>query len=227
MASNVEVPSENPGMFSKLTTFVFNRHAQARTDNANLVIALIAVSFIAICECFTLYSIFPLKTVKIYRLEVDKLGNEAVVPMTTTEYEPGLNEIRSRIKETTERMFSINARLQAKNLHKVDVMMSGQARKQFQEFLNKERQFGRVVEHPDLIREVEVSAVSKLSDSEKVLLVDFVTKERVGSAEPKVERHTITYSYEIKPAKTDAEVLGDNPAGIYIVSFTISDLNSN
>ena len=225
MADKIEVPSENPGKFSKLTEFVFNTRAKKDTDNANLVFSLWIVSIIALALAFTIFSIVPLKTVKIYRMDVDKLGTEKIVPMSTTEYEPSLNEVRARTKEMVVRMYGINARLMSSDIKKVEVMMSGQAYKQFQEFLATEKPFGRIVEHPDLIREVEVSGVNKITDNGKVLLVDFVTKERIGSSEQKVKRRTMTVSYEIKPAKTDAEVLGDNPAGIYVVSFTTNDIN--
>lgn len=143
--------------------------------------------------------------------------------MSNNEYVPADNEVRSRVKEITERMFAIEPRMLKKNLSKVEGFMSGQARKQFNEFLNSEKQFSRIVEHPDLLREVNVSAVSKIED--KVLLVDFVTKERVAQSDQISKRHSMTIRYEIKPARTDEEVLGDNPAGIFIVSFTINDIN--
>lgn len=225
MSKKIEVPSEYPGKFSrkeKVTQLFFDSQASNSVDRAHWKIAFFALLCFSLALVATIYTLVPLKTVKIYRLEVDKLGAQNIVPMATSEYEPSLTEVRARIKEMTEQMFAID-RLMKKNLTKVELKMSGQAKKQFKEFLINQKQFARLAERPDLFREVVVSGVSKISD--KVLLVDFSTKERMGQGEPITKRYTMTVSYEIKPATTDEEVLGDNPSGIYIVSFTISELN--
>lgn len=227
MSTKIEVPGEYPGKFKfqkKVTQKHFDDKASNSAERAHLKIGLVALLLAVVALSATIYSMMPLKSVKIYRLEVDKLGNQNVVPMTSSEYEPSLNEVRSRIKETTENMFGIN-RVMKLNLTKVDKKMSGQAKKQFKEFLINEKPFARLAEHPDLIREVFVNGVSKITGSERVLLVDFSTKERIGQGEAITKRRTMTVSYEIKPAITDEEVLGDNPSGIYIVSFTLADLN--
>lgn len=225
MAKNLEAPTEPPGIYAKKssTQLFFDQKAKHDTDRAHWKIGFWMMIIVCCVLAGTIYSVMPLKTVKIYRLEIDKVGAQTITPMSAGEYTPSDNEVRARTKEMVERMFGIDIRLMKRNLTKVELMMSGQARKQFNEFLFADKPFQRVASQPDLRRDVQVSGVSKIAD--RVLLVDFVTKERTGTGDPIVKRRTLTISYEIKPARTDEEVLGDNPAGIYIVSFTLADIN--
>lgn len=214
--------SEKPGMHAmNASEKIFASLALTRTDKAHWKIAFFFVLGLLGLSVFAIKGMLPLKTVSVYRLEVDTAGNQHAVKMATSVYEPSDNEVRSRLKEMTERMFSIEPRLLNLNLTKVESMMSGQARAQFSEYLKSEKIFARAQEHPDLLREVSVAGVNSIAP--KVFLVDFTTKERVGTSPPILKRKTMTINYELVPPKTDEEVLGDNPAGIFVVSFTISD----
>lgn len=214
--------SEKPGMHAlSASEKIFASAALSKTDKAHWKIAFFLVLGLLCLSVFAIKGMLPLKTVSVYRLEVDSTGNQRVVKMATSVYEPSDNEVRSRLKEMIERMFSIEPRLLSVNLTKVESMMSGQARAQFSEYLKSEKIFARAQEHPDLLREVNVSGVNSIAP--KVFLVDFTTKERIGTAPPILKRKTMTISYELVPPKTDEDVLGDNPAGIFVVSFTISD----
>jgi type IV secretory pathway TrbF-like protein len=154
-------------------------------------------------------------------MEVDSVGNYKVTNMTATEYSPSENEVRARIKEMVERMFTLDAQFTKRNISKAESLMSGQARKQFEEFLFKEQPFARLVKSPALFREVKVHAVTKIE--EKALHVDFTTIEREGTGEPKPVRKAMTLRYEVKAPETDDEVLGDNPSGIFVINFAIAD----
>jgi len=170
----------------------------------------------------TINFLLPLKTVKLYRMEVDKDGVQSVYPLAISEYMPSDNDIRARLKELTILMWTIDPML-SKNMKRVQTMMAGQARRQFTDFLSEEKVFARVAEHADLTRETKVNSVAKLTDN--VFLIDYTIKERIGLSDAFSRRKTMTVSFVIKPAKTDEEVLGDNPAGIFVTSFTHADLN--
>lgn len=214
--------SEKPGMHAlNASEKILAGVSLSKIDKNHWKIAFFVVLGLLVLTVLTIKEMLPLKTLSVYRVEVDNAGTQHVQKMSTTAYEPSENEVRSRLKEMVERMFAIEARLLSINLTKVEAMMSGQARAQFSEFLKSEKIFARIQERQDLLREVSVAGVNSIAP--KVFLIDFTTKERLGSAPPVLKRKTMTVNYEIVPPKTDEEVLGDNPAGIYIVSFTISD----
>ncbi|WP_223827348.1 type IV secretion system protein [Undibacterium oligocarboniphilum] len=203
---------------------MFNRNARDAVEKSQWKVACFVMAFVIVVLAFTINTMLPLKSVKIYRLEVDTLGNEKVVPMSASTYTPSENEVRARLKELVIRMYSINdAKRMDADLAKARVLMSGQAKAQFTDLINSEKPFLKLAEHPDYLREPKVNGVSKISD--KVFLIDFLLKDRVGSSGQTTKHKTMTVTYEVKPPTTDEEVLGDNPAGIFVVSFTISDVS--
>lgn len=222
----MDVPSELPGMYSgkNPANLMFNKFARDVADMNQWKIAFFASLVVIGILAYAIKEIYPLKTVKIYRLEVDKLDKYAVVPLQNVDFKPSDNEVRARFKELITNMHVITDRKLTKaNLGKAEAFFSGQAIRQFNDFLVNERIFARLVDKPDLVREVKINSVKPIESG--VMFADFSTFERIGASDRIEKRYSMTLRYEIKPATTDEEVLGPNPAGIYVVSFTISELN--
>ncbi|WP_298150754.1 VirB8/TrbF family protein [Flavobacterium sp.] len=221
--------SPNPGWYAKLKGKVgkkANRDAE-RDSSIGFLKVTNCLLIVGILICGQIISsLLPLKTVAMYRMEVDSKGTVTPVKMVAEKYMPSENEIRARLKELVVRQFTIRSKESLKtDLKIVENQMTGQARVQFSEFLRDDRPYFQITEKPDLTREVKVIIVNKPPGSD-IYFVDFETRTRVGINAPVVSRKNVLFNIFIKPARTDEEVLGENPGGIYVSSFQISDVKS-
>lgn len=225
----MEQISKNPGWYAKLQGAVkkkANRDAERDSAIGFMKVTNISLVVSNIMLIVFLSNLYPLKTVSMWRVEVDSKGTVTPVKMVAEKYMPSDNEVRARLKELVVRQFTIRSKESLKtDLKIVENQMIGQAKAQFNDFLRDDRPYYQISDNPELTREVNVLIVNKPPGSD-VFVVDLETRTRIGTNAPEIRRKNVLFNIFIKPAKTDEEVLGENPGGIYVSSFKISDVKS-
>jgi hypothetical protein len=166
--------------------------------------------------------------VKAYGVSKDVNGHAVVTQLTA--YKPDDQAIRTTMRESVERWFTIepvltdaleNSRM-AKNINGVKGQMVQNARNQFGEWLKADAPFQAITANPKLVREVRVTNVSLLEDATAV--VEFTTSTTQNPADtPVVQKYALTWRYQIV-APTAEDALGANPYGIFYPFFTLQKI---
>ncbi|RZF26672.1 type IV secretion system protein [Paraburkholderia sp. UYCP14C] len=163
--------------------------------------------------------------VKAYGVSGDANGHAVVAQLTA--YKPDDQAIRTSLRETVERWFTIEPVLtddiqtsrMARNINGVKAMMVGNARNQFGDWIKIDAPFQQITLNPKLVREVRVTNVAMLEDSTAV--VEFTTSTTQSPTDkPAVQKYALTFRYQIIPP-TSEDALGLNPFGIFYPLFSI------
>ena len=163
--------------------------------------------------------------VKAYGVSGDANGHAVVAQLTA--YKPDDQAIRTSLRETVERWFTIEPVLtddiqtsrMARNINGVKAMMVGNARNQFGDWIKGDAPFQSITLNPKLVREVRVTNVAMLEDSTAV--VEFTTSTTQSPTDkPVVQKYALTFRYQIIPP-TSEDALGTNPFGLFFPLFSI------
>ncbi|MGF6782049.1 type IV secretion system protein [Paraburkholderia sp. GAS334] len=163
--------------------------------------------------------------VRSYGVSADAGGHPIVRELTA--YKPDDQAIRTSLKESVERWFTIEPVLtddiqtsrMARNINGVKAQMTGNGRNQFADWVKTDAPFQAITANPKLVREVKVTNVALLEDSTAV--VEFTTSAtQTPTDKPVVQKYALTFRYQIVPP-TQEEALGANPFGIFFPLWTI------
>ena len=163
--------------------------------------------------------------VRAYGVSADVNGHSVVTQLTA--YKPDDQAIRTSLRETVERWFTIEPVLtddiqtsrMARNINGVKAMMVGNARNQFGDWIKGDAPFQSITLNPKLVREVRVTNVAMLEDSTAV--VEFTTSTTQSPTDkPVVQKYALTFRYQIIPP-TSEDALGTNPFGLFYPLFSI------
>ncbi|MEX3638877.1 type IV secretion system protein [Paraburkholderia sp. BR14320] len=163
--------------------------------------------------------------VKAYGVSGDANGHAVVTQLTA--YKPDDQAIRTSLRETVERWFTIEPVLtddiqtsrMARNINGVKAMMVGNARNQFGDWVKTDAPFQQITLNPKLVREVRVTNVAMLEDSTAV--VEFTTSTTQSPTDkPVVQKYALTFRYQIIPP-TSEDALGTNTFGVFYPLFSI------
>jgi type IV secretory pathway TrbF-like protein len=175
---------------------------------------------LAVITAGAVYSRQPAPSVvKAYGIGADAGGHP--VMSTLTAYKPEDQALRTSMKDSVERWFTIEPVLtdslessrMARNINAVKAQMVGNARNQFGSWLKDDAPFQAITTNPKLVREVKVTNVSLLEDS--TAIVEFTTSTTDSpSSKPVVQRYALTWRYQIVPP-TSEDALTANPYGIF------------
>lgn len=163
--------------------------------------------------------------VKSYGVSSDANGHAVVRQLTA--YKPDDQAIRTSLKESVERWFTIEPVLtddiqtsrMARNINAVKAMMAGNARNQFADWIKADAPFQAITLNPKLVREVRVTNVALLEDSTAV--VEFSTSTTQSPTDkPVVQKYVLTFRYQIIPPSAE-DALGSNPFGIFYPLFSM------
>lgn len=167
----------------------------------------------------------PPSVVKSYGIASDAGGRPLIKQLAA--YKPDDQALRSSIKDSVERWFTIEPVLTqtietsrlARNINAVKAQMLDNAKNQFADWLKRDAPFQAITADPKLVREVRINNVSVLDDS--TVVVEFTTTTTQFPADKPVEqRYALTLRYQIVPASSD-DAVGTNPFGIFFPFFTL------
>jgi len=217
--------STAPGGYSEEDPekIIFDMGARLRTEANHWKTFCFVLVFVAGGAVYTRNP--PPSVVKSYGVSSDANGNAVVRQLTA--YKPDDQAIRTSLRETVERWFTIEPVLtddiqtsrMARNINGVKAMMVGNARNQFGDWIKGDAPFQAIVLNPKLVREVRVSNVALLEDSTAV--VEFTTISTQSPTDrPAVQKYALTFRYQIVPP-TAEDALGANPFGLFYPLFSI------
>ncbi|WP_350357369.1 type IV secretion system protein [Paraburkholderia fungorum] len=163
--------------------------------------------------------------VKSYGVSSDVNGHPVVTQLTS--YKPDDQAIRTALRETVERWFTIEPVLtddiqssrMARNINGVKAMMTGNARNQFADWIKADSPFQAITLNPKLVREPRVTNVALLEDSTAVVEFSTSTTQQ-PTDKPVVQKYALTFRYQIVPPASE-DALGSNPFGLFYPLFSI------
>ncbi|SDR54310.1 type IV secretion system protein VirB5 [Paraburkholderia fungorum] len=167
----------------------------------------------------------PPSVVKAYGVSSDVNGHAVVTQLTA--YKPDDQSIRTALRETVERWWTIEPVLtddiqssrMAKNINAAKAMMVGNARNQFAEWIKSDAPFQAITLNPKLVREPKVTNIALLEDSTAV--VEFTASTTQSPTDkPVVQKYAVTLRYQIVPPASE-DALGTNPFGVFYPLFTV------
>lgn len=181
---------------------------------------------LATIACGAVYTRNPAPpVVKSYGVQSDTNGHAVVTQLTA--YKPDDQAIRTSLKETVERWWTIEPVLtddiqksrMARNINAVKAMMVGNARNQFGDWVKSDAPFQTITLNPKLVREVKVTNIALLEDSTAV--VEFATSTMQSPTDkPAFQRYAVTFRYQIVPPTTE-DALGTNAFGVFYPLFSL------
>ncbi|MGF6472603.1 hypothetical protein QF000_007911 [Paraburkholderia atlantica] len=202
---------------------IFDMGARLRTEANHWKTFCFILAFIAGGAVYTRNP--PPSVVKAYGVSSDVNGHAVVAQLAA--YKPDDQAIRTSLRETVERWFTIEPVLtddiqtsrMAKNINGIKAMMVGNARNQFGDWVKSDAPFQAITLNPKLVREVRVTNVALLEDSTGV--VEFTTSTTQSPTDrPVVQKYALTIRYQIVPP-TSEDALGSNPFGMFYPLFSI------
>jgi type IV secretion system protein VirB5 len=167
----------------------------------------------------------PPSEVKAYGVSSDVNGHAVTTQLTA--YKPDDQAIRTSLKETVQRWWTIEPVLtddiqksrMARNINAVKAMMVGNARNQFGDWIRSDAPFQTITLNPKLVREVRVTNIALLEDSTAV--VEFTTSTTQSPTDkPVVQKYAVTFRYQIVPP-TSEDALGANAFGVFYPLFSL------
>jgi hypothetical protein len=217
--------STAPGGYSEEDPekIIFDMGARLRTEANHWKTFCFILAFVAGGAVYTRNP--PPSVVKSYGVSSDANGNAVVRQLTA--YKPDDQAIRTSLRETVERWFTIEPVLtddiqtsrMARNINGVKAMMVGNARNQFADWIRTDAPFQAITLNPRLVREVRVTNVALLEDSTAV--VEFAASTTQSPTDkPVVQKYALTFRYQIVPPSSE-DALGSNPFGLFYPLFSI------
>ncbi|MFM0082812.1 type IV secretion system protein [Paraburkholderia sediminicola] len=202
---------------------IFDNGARLRVEANHWKTFCFILAFIAGGAVYTRNP--PPSEVKSYGVSSDANGHPVVTQLTA--YKPDDQAIRTALRETVERWFTIEPVLtddiqksrMARNINGVKGMMVGNARNQFGDWVKADAPFQAITLNPKLVREPKVTNVALLEDSTAV--VEFSTSTTQSPTDkPVVQKYALTFRYQIVPPASE-DALGANPFGLFYPLFSI------
>jgi len=192
------------------------------TLNRRLVTAVIASAVAVLAVSATLFSLFPLKEIKPYIIEVAKDGSAYVPPQTeATEYKPQKATIEFFLRRWVTDAFTINQYSTVQTLDpRARMFLRGaNAIAAYKDFLAADGKFELLARDPTLVRDVEILGVTPIAGTKNGVVIDtkLITRSQGKVTE---SRRLVTIYYELFPPQ-DKKELEVNPIGIYITDFKV------
>jgi type IV secretory pathway component VirB8 len=185
-------------------------------------------SFLVACGCIlvalasiaSVASIFPLKEVRPWVVEVNPGSGVVNKPVQIDRIDPNMAVVKSELARWAEAVYAIDPLRTAEALRWANARSADKAVAQFAEFRARERIYERMRSEPDMVREAKVAAVDVSRKGTAFIYV--VTSERAGAggADPaRSRRMRVTLNYRLVPPTQEAELLA-NPLGLYVTFFS-------
>lgn len=183
--------------------------------------ALMALAVIGMAGA--IFALTPLKTVIPYTVQVDKItGETRALGITAERYTPNQQQMGYFIARFTQQLISLDPFLTENNLIESFRFVRGKAIEEFREYMQKNQPIVRIKQDPSLTRTVTINSLQFLDQN--IAQVRITTQERSSerSTTAPARRYVVVLHFVIDPP-TDERVILQNPIGIYITHFSISE----
>lgn len=193
--------------------------AKNRALTINLIMGIVIVILV-----IALVSLFPLKEVTPYYIQVNALTGEAkAVNVMAQNYEPTEAEVKFYSNKFFEHAMTIEPGQVDSHISQARQLVRGKATSVFREqILEGMKPIFRSASDISLTQSYDAKGTNILSVKDKTVLVRFSTTERKKDGRPVVKDWQATARYDIVPPKTEKEILG-NPIGFYLVDFNLTE----
>lgn len=187
--------------------------------NRSFLIAFGAI-LVALASVASVATIFPLKEVRPWVVEVNSTSGVVNKPVQVERVEADMAVIKSELARWVAAVYMIDPLRTQEALRWANARAANKGLQQFAEFRARERVYERMRAEPDMVREAKVTAVDA---SRKGTAFIYVTAtERIGAAPPtpdKIKRVRVTLNYALVPPTTEEALLA-NPLGLFVTFFS-------
>lgn len=197
------------------------------TLNKRLALTAIMSAVASVAMSVVVISMFPLKEVKPYIVEVNKETGEAYVPQQAEayKYEAKFDTIAFFLRRWVQDVFTINQYSTVQTLDpRARLFLRGHnVIGAYKDFLKADGKFEKMAADPTLTRDVEVLSVTPIAGTPNGVLIDTRLITRSGGT-AKEERKLVTVYFEIFPPNNRKDI-ETNPIGIFVTDFKVGDGN--
>lgn len=175
---------------------------------------------LALASVASLATIFPLKEVRPWVVEVNPTTGVVNKPVQIDRVDPNTAVIKSELARWAEAVYMLDPLRSSEALRWANARTADKAVVQFAEFRSREKIYERMRSEPDMVREAKVAAVDVSRKGTAFIYV--TTTERVGAGAPlpeKMKRTRVTLNYRLVPPSQEADLLA-NPLGLYVTFFS-------
>lgn len=182
--------------------------------------ALLAV---AIAEAMALWQLIPLKERVPYVLEFDaNTGRIEVAQRVLTKLNVSAVSVDYFLRKWITRVDSLDSQTIGESIPRAAAWTRADAVKELDEYIQKQKLAERLVRFPERTQVVEVKTISYINDG-KIALVRYDVVERSSGAETKRIPRLLTATVSLISPDAGSELERDNPIGLTISHFQISD----
>jgi type IV secretory pathway TrbF-like protein len=175
---------------------------------------------VALASIASVATIFPLKEVRPWVVEVDPTSGVVNKPVQIERIDPNTAVVKSELARWAEAVYMIDPLRSSEALRWANARTAEKAVGQFTEFRARERIYERMRTEPDMVREAKMAAVDVSRKGTAFIYV--TTSERLGAGAPepaKARRIRVTLNYRLVPPTQEADLLA-NPLGLYVTFFS-------
>lgn len=192
------------------------------TLNKRLAAAAVASAVASVSMAVVVLSLFPLKEIKPYVIEVAKDGSAYVPPQAeAVAYKPQADTIAFFLRRWVADAFTINQYSTVQTLDpRARLFLRGEnAIGAYRDFLAQDGKFDLMTKDPALVRDVEIMSVTPIAGTTNGVIVDAKLTTRADGI-AREERRLVTVYYEVFRPETRKDVEA-NPLGIFVTDFKV------
>jgi type IV secretory pathway TrbF-like protein len=210
-----------------LTAYELNRAEWAErngdaTVNQGRLFILAVCGFVAsTAMAVALVGITPLKEVIPYEITFNRdTGETQATRITATKFVPDQVQKGYFIARWVRQMLALDPFTTERDLAEAFGLVRGKAVAEVRDFISSTQPIARIKKDRSLTRTVNISTLQFLD--ENIAQIRVVTQERTATGSAQQKRFVVTLHFVLEPPKDDRQML-ENPIGLYIVHFNISE----
>lgn len=192
--------------------------------NRRMQRAVVASSLAAVAACGALLLLMPLKQTVPYVVDVNKTTGEVTVPAQSewAEFKPDWAIESFFLRRWVSDLFTINQYTMQTTDPRAQAFLRGSnAIAEFKAFREQDQTYTRLAQNPTLVRNVTVKSLTPIAGTNNGAVADVELTTLSGGNKTVDHRLVTLYWVILKPS--DVSEARDNPVGIYITDFRISN----
>jgi type IV secretory pathway component VirB8 len=194
------------------------------TLNKRLAVATVSSGLAVLGLSIVILALFPLKETKPYVIEVARDGAAYVPPQQeASAYKPKFDTVSFFIRRWISDAFTINqyGTVQTLDPRARRFLRGATAIGEYKDFVAADGKFTKMAEDPSLVRDVEVVNIIPVAGTNNGVVADVKLTTRSGGTVHE-EHRMVTIYYEFF-SLTDRKDIEENPIGIFITDFKVSN----
>lgn len=215
-----------PSVYSQAMNDFAEIYGSSKVEATRWFLIALVCSLVGLVGLITAATVFPLKEIRLWVLEVNPNTGVANRPVEVQRIDPNIAVVKAELARWAEAVYAIDPSRSSEALKWANARTAEKALGQFAEFRSRERIFERIQREPELVRQVRVTAVD--ASQAGTAFIFLTTTERVGSAPPdpaKTKRFRVTINYRLVPPTQEGELLA-NPLGLFVTFFADTEERS-